>query len=182
MLSREQLLEIQSRLATQTEEGSAPASSDIAIDQMRRDAQALYSEVERLTRFVVDFSGEVTSKLETLERDMLTLEAENARLRSVTQSTYFERDACVGLISQMAILLGHPAGTGRFNVAEQNGTQAQNRVIVDLPSGQVSWEFLEEDAHLFQSLPQYEGQFVDQTIRDIYSKVMSPGLNGTTTN
>lgn len=176
MLSDAQLVEIAQRIA------SSECEADPA--RLRADALALMAEVERIGKTMNAFTANVTSRLNELERDMLSLESENARLRSVTQSTYFERDACVGLISKFAVALGLTAGTGRFEVVERNRegndeTQAQNRVLVDLPSGQVSWEYLDEDAHLFESLPPYPGAVEPQSIRDIYSKVMNPGIPAT---
>jgi hypothetical protein len=170
MMSHSQLVEIQSRI-----------DSGATSEELRGDAQALLSEVMRLTGFVKEFSSQVTGKLETLEEDMVRMENENARLRSVCESTYFERDACVGLIARLARLNGMPAGTGKFKSQQENsdGSQSlhdQHRVVVDLPTGQVSWEYLEAEAHLFESLPEYAGELKDQSVRDIYSKVMEPGL------
>lgn len=106
----------------------------------------------------------VSDKLDVLEKDMLALEAENERLRAGNISTYFERDACVSLIAKMARQLGLNVGT------------TANQVVVDLPSGQAAWEYLESEAHLFADLPAYSGSVEDQSIQDIYRRVMNPEL------
>jgi hypothetical protein len=110
------------------------------------------------------FTQEINSRLAMLEKDMGALETENARLRAGSVSAFFERDACISLLAQMADRLGFVAGT------------VQNRVVVELPSGQVSWDFLEEDAHLFSALPPFIGTVIEQDNREIYTKVMNPGF------
>ena len=170
MLSQTQLAEIRQRLTTE-ESGEA----------MRADTAALLTEVERLQRFVLEFGAQVTSKVDALEVDMHRLDTENSRLRAVAESTYFERDACIGLICRMAVLLGIRVGVGRFDVMQENmdgrtERHLQNRVVVDLPGGQVSWDFLDDEAHLFDWLPPYEGSLEAQTVQQNYSKVMNPML------
>jgi hypothetical protein len=155
MLSQAQLVEIKSRIESATG-ASTPE---------REDAAALLAEVARLQRSVDAFSENVNTKLAVLEEDMIKLEGENGRLRSVCESTYFERDACIGLIARMATQMGIPAGT------------LNNRVVVDLPSGQVSWDYLDSEAHLFEWLPTYAQSLQEQSVRDIYAKVMNPSFD-----
>jgi hypothetical protein len=112
------------------------------------------------------------ARLNELEQDLVRLEAENSRLRTNTQSTYFERDACIGLIARMAVRLGLKAGC----VQRQTELGLERRVVVDLPSGQVSWDYLEAEAHLFEWLPEYPAPVQEQSIQDIYMRVMNPGL------
>jgi hypothetical protein len=158
MMSQSQMVEIQKRI-----EDAATSP-----EQLRADAAVLFAETLRLNMHVSQFTSQVSEKLTALEADMLILEAENARVKNVCESTYFERDACIGLISKMATLMKIPVGI------------VQNRVVIDLPSGQVSWDFLESEAHLFDRLPQYAHSLREQTVQDLYAKVMNPGFDQST--
>ena len=117
--------------------------------------------------------SQVEARLAALEADMELLEAENTRLRTNTASTYFERDACVNLLIRLARAQGMKAG--RAERAKAHGTE--KLVVLDLPAGQVQWEYLEAEAHLFADLPQYTDPVQDLTIQEVYAKVMNPGID-----
>lgn len=172
MLSQSQLLEIKKRM-----DATQPSSAEM----IQGDRNLLYAEVERLTKFVRNFSDGVNRKLDDLEANMLRLEEENERLRTICRSSNLERDACVGLLAKMARKLGLTVGVGKHEWAEkdaegQEKVYTQNRVIVELPSGQVSWDYLDTESHLFEELPQYPGAVEMQTIQDTYFKVMNPNF------
>ncbi len=122
---------------------------------------------------MTDLRTQVEAKLDHLEKDMILLEAENERLRKNTESTYFERDACVSLILQLAARLGMQTGKAERTTAHG----IEKLVILDLPAGQVCWEYLPAEAHLFEALPEYTDSIQQQSIGDIYAKVMNPGLS-----
>jgi hypothetical protein len=170
MLSSSQLSEIVKRVEA---DQAAP------YDEAREDRALLVAEVDRLNKFLKTFSDRVTEKLDILDADMLNLEKENERLRKMNKSSNIERDACIGLLSKMALLVGLPVGIGKFEVSEETSSgekqsQLQNRIVIDLPSGQVSWDFLDSESHLFEGLPPYGGVLENQTIQENYSKVMNP--------
>jgi hypothetical protein len=172
MLSQSQLLEIRKRM----DPNQTPS-----IEAVQEDRDLLYSEVERLTKFVKNFSDGVNRKLDDLEANMVRLDEENERLRTMCRSSNLERDACVGLLAKMAKTLGLSVGVGKHEWAEldstgQQKTFSQNRVVIELPSGQVSWDYLESESHLFDELPQYSGNMEIQSIQDTYLKVMNPNL------
>lgn len=171
MLSQEQLAGISNKILT-------------GDQSVHEEAKILVHEVIALQRALAEFTARVNAQLANVEEGMEKLEQENARLRKVTESTYFERDACVGLISKFAMQLGMPVGTGKFEVTQENeggnrSLQSQNRVVIDLPTGQVSWDFLDDDAHLFSGLPEYKDSLKYENVRDVYMKVMEPGLEQT---
>lgn len=166
MLSLNELFEMKKRIASEEAAGTL----------LQTDAARLVVEVERLQGFVRDFSNRVEGDLRSLEADMVKLDRENERLRRMTESTYFERDACIGLVARLAVQLGMKAGRVQRQIPEG----IQHCVIVDLPSGQVAWDYLESEAHLFDWLPDYPSAVLDQTEREIYTKVMNPGLNPAT--
>lgn len=148
---------------------------------LSEESVLLLQEVRRLKKFLAEFNADVDRQLKEIEASMTLLEGENSRLRSVNTSTFFERDACISLLARLASAQGLRAGTCRAQVPEVNREgkeelQTQNRVVVDLPSGQVSWDFLEEDGHLFAELPPYERPLELQSTREIYTRVMNPGI------
>jgi hypothetical protein len=130
------------------------------------DAQKLVNEIDRLNRRFSDYSTSVDQKLDAVENSMLELEAENARLVFAKAAAFAERDTCVALIAQLSAANGLRVGT-----------LPDNRVIVDLPSGQVSWEFNDSEGHLFLSHPGYSDPLEDMTIEEKYRRVMNPGLS-----
>src|SRR5689334_8702492 len=97
MLSQSQLIEIKNRIVS--DQNTSPES-------IREDRDLLYSEVERLMKFVKNFSDGVNRKLDDLEANMVRLEEENERLRTLGRSSNLERDACIGLLAKMAKRLG----------------------------------------------------------------------------
>ena len=128
----------------------------------------LLAEVERLADWVGDFSKGIERKLQGLEKDHARLDEDNARLRRNVTSTYFERDACVGLIARLAERAGFRVGT--------KPTEPLPRVVVDLPVGQVCWEYDPSEAHLFDWLPVYPGEIEEQSTQELYARVMNPHL------
>lgn len=170
MISPSNFLEIQARVKTN------PTSED---------ETTLLAEVIRLQKFTTEYQKTVLARLDELNECRLLLEEENERLRTVTQSTYFERDACIGLIARLAKTLGLTVGKAQFESIEENrdktnSLQTQRRVIVDLPGGQVSWDYLESEAHLFESLPAYTKIIETQTVQSVYTRVMNPELGEST--
>mgnify|MGYP007080469071 CR=1 FL=1 len=148
-------------------------SGETSEADIRRDAVTLLSEVMRLTFLTNDLSAQALEKLSSIEDDLVRLEKDIERLRGIVKSTYFERDASIGLLARMATGLGMKSG--RIERTTEHGVE--RRVIVDLPSGQVSWEYLEPEAHLFEALPIYEGALEERSVQDTYMTVMNPGLS-----
>ena len=134
------------------------------IETKNEESLVLLTEVESLNKEAWDYKNVVLRKLTTLEEDMNRLVTENARLLSLRDSAEVERDACVGLLVQLAVANGIKAGV------------KGNQVIVDLKSGQVSWEFAESESHLFENLPEYKNPVEVLEIGEKYRRVMNPSL------
>lgn len=165
------------KICARVEAASKNGGDTVLLD----DARTLLLEVARLGALNESFTQNLMARVDAWSDDMETLEKENARLRRNTESTYFERDACVGLIARLARIQGFKVGKGKFEVAETGAdgaptSQLQNRVVVDLPSGQVSWEYFDAEAHLFESLPEYDQALQPQTVGETYLKVLNPDL------
>ena len=108
---------------------------------------------------------EIDAKLDGLETDMERLVAENHRLIQERISSYVELDFCVSLMAKLAVKNGFTAGI-----------IPGNYVVIDLPVGQVSFEFAEAEAHLFSELPPYEKPVEEIDTQEKYRRVMNPGL------
>lgn len=119
----------------------------------------------QLRQELIDYKNVVLRKLNSLEHDMNRLVAENERLVQARESAYVERDACLGLIAQLAAKCGLTTGV-------VNG----NTVVVDLPSGQVSWDVEASESHLFAELPEYSNPIEEIEIMEKYRRVMNPGV------
>ncbi len=135
------------------------------IESKNEDALILLTEVEHLQKESFDYKSTVLRKLTSLETDMNRLVAENSRLITLRDSAYVERDACIGLLVKLAIAKGFSAGIA-------NG----NTVILELDKGQVSWEFGESEAHLFEGLPEYQKPIEDIDMVEKYRRVMNAGI------
>lgn len=127
--------------------------------------QKLTAEVERLKKYIADYSSTVTQKIDLIEKDLVRMDAENSRLILAKDLAFVERDACIGLLVKLAMASGWRAGVAHGNA-----------VIIDLPNGQVSWEFNESEAHLFSGLPTYPNSIEEITIEEKYSRVMNANL------
>jgi hypothetical protein len=125
----------------------------------------LVAEIERLQKFVRDYSATVTQKIDLIDQNRELLEGENQRLLTAKEIMSIERDACVALVAKLALVSGNRAGIGR-----------ENAVIVDLPSGQVSWQIQESEAHLVEGLPSYTDQIEEIPLEENYRRVMNPGI------
>ena len=108
---------------------------------------------------------ELYLKLNRIEDNMNRLLAENEKLIILRDAAYVERDACVALAARLAQAQGMTVGVV--------GTET---VVVELPSGQVSWEFGASEAHLFEMLPPYTGEIEVLEPVDQYRRVMNPGI------
>ncbi|HCM40196.1 MAG: hypothetical protein A2Z97_11285 [Bdellovibrionales bacterium GWB1_52_6] len=129
------------------------------------DVPRLVSEVENWQQYVIKYNNGINQQLDKIEQDMVRMEAENARILSAKEVLSVERDACAGLIARLA----HSTG---FRV----GVAPENRIVVELPSGQVSWRLEESEAHLLEGLPAWDTAIEDLPIEETYRRVMNPGL------
>lgn len=107
-------------------------------------------------------SEQINSKLNEIESDMEKLVTENRRLIDARNGVYVELDTCVSLIAKFANKCGYSVGTAPGNI-----------IVIDLPSGQVSWEFGAEEAHLFDTFGPYEKPIEDISAQEKYARVMN---------
>ncbi len=147
------ILEIKARL-----------TQDPTVFELKNDVATLLAEVNRLNSVIQDLSVNTGNKVIELGEDMIQLEQITEALRQSCTSAEFERDATVGLLCKMASKLGMQTG------------RTDNRAVIDLPAGQVSWEYLDEEAHLFAELSPYPAAIETTDMQEIYTRVMNPAL------
>ncbi len=104
-------------------------------------------------------------RLDSIEADMQKLLDENTRLIRDRESAYVELDSWVSLLAKLAVQKGLSAGLAN-----------PTTFAMDLESGQVSWEFAESEAHLFEELPAYEKPLEVMENREKYRRIMNPGF------
>ena len=85
-------------------------------------------------------------------------------------AVYSERNKLIALVAKQAIALGHQAGL------LQDGDAAapwQHVVVIDLPSGQVSWHIHDNELYWFAFLGAYEQAWDGHTTEQKYNRVLS---------
>jgi len=135
------------------------------IESKNEEALALLITIEQLQKTAFENKQNVFRKLTALEEDMNRLVEENQRLIALRDSAYFEKDASVSLLVKLAAANGFTAGV-----------VPGNRVVLELKSGQVSWEFEETESHLFEGLPAYSKPVEEIDIVENYRRVMNSGI------
>jgi hypothetical protein len=123
------------------------------------------SELALLKKQMSDYTASVNAKLGGLEADMEALLAENRRLIDLRESAQVELDLCVALIGRLASKAGLGAGAA-----------GGDTVVVQLPSGQVSWQLSPSQLHALEELPRYPGPVEELEIQEKYKRVMKPGF------
>ena len=108
---------------------------------------------------------EVDQRLHVIETDMQALLMENRRLVAERESVYVELDSWVSLIAKLAHTKGLIVGL-----------VSPTRVAIELPSGVVSFEFAESEAHLYEELPPYGKPLEMIENAENYRRIMNPGF------
>ncbi len=128
----------------------------------------LVTEVDRLQLETSQYTRVVEQKLKILEENLELFARENSRLLAVKDALMVERDSCTSLIAKLAEKSGYSVGKTDDSI-----------VVVNLPSGQVSWPFHPDEKHLFADLPDYIGAVETIEMVELYTRVMNPGLEAT---
>lgn len=165
---------IQARLQRNAHEARVTellAANNAEVDR-RRDAVAQARDLERR----LELAEHALGRIESLARDRsdpgvavrsIILEiaqdalAERAQAGTPTlaeviaqkDGAYEERNRLVSLLARM-----FPSGIAKTAI-EGWAPEWENCVYIDLPTGQVSWHYHDREAHLFEGLPAYAGQW-----------------------
>lgn len=78
---------------------------------------------------------------------------------------YRERNAVVAALAKL-----FPSGLKKTEI-EGWEPEWHNCVYIDLPTGQVSWHFHDNDVNLFAGLPPYEGEWDGHTTPEKYARL-----------
>ncbi len=140
----------------------------MSITPSSQDTAVLQAEIDRLQSFIREYGESVTRKLDSIEECSTQLEAENQRLITAKETMRIERDACISLLAKLALAQGLTVGATE-----------DNSIVVELPSGQVSWKIAESETHLLDGLPVYTQTVQELELQETYTRVMNPGISGT---
>lgn len=78
---------------------------------------------------------------------------------------YLERNRLVSLLARL-----YPSGLRRTDI-EGWDSEWHGCVMIDSPVGQLSWHYHDSQAHLFEGLPQYEGDWDGHTTAEKYARI-----------
>jgi hypothetical protein len=83
-------------------------------------------------------------------------------------NAYRERNTVLALLARMALQMGWKAGVKHDPTQEQGW---QNLLFIELPTGQASWHYSDEDAVLLVGLPEYDAVWDGHSTPDKYERV-----------
>lgn len=81
------------------------------------------------------------------------------------EDAYYQRNQVVAALAKC-----FPSGVKATNIPDWSG-EWHNCVYIDLPTGQVSWHFHDDHAHLFANLPTYEGTWDGHDTEEKYRRL-----------
>lgn len=76
-----------------------------------------------------------------------------------------ERNKVVALLARL-----FPAGISNKRIPDGHGN-VKGCVLIDLPTGQISWHFADEDADHFRGLPSYLGEYDGHSQEEKYKRL-----------
>lgn len=139
-----------------------------------RKAQRLVSRERSDAAFkrVADLEAQLELVLElaaSLRREQ-NLRSDVEAMRGRKDGAYLERNRVVALVARMALAMGLRAGVARTDIPGWN-EHWNGCVYVDLPTGQCSWHFHDDQAFLFEGLPDYEPEYDGHETPEKYARV-----------
>lgn len=97
------------------------------------------------------------------------------RITAEKNAIYNERNRVVAALAKLTVVLrgspfcGQRTAGMMVDLAAESGWQ--NVVIIDYPTGQVSWHIPDEELSLFSKLPLYEGDWDGHTTEEKYDRL-----------
>lgn len=129
-------------------------------DRIARAIKALRTPDQTLARVPNTIRQSLAEVIEGLQRD-----------KAAADAAYLERNRLVALLASM-----YPSGVARTDIPgwlpEWHGC-----VYIDLPTGQVSWHYHDDHAHMFANLPPYTKQWDGHTTDEKYQRVSDLALS-----
>jgi hypothetical protein len=102
---------------------------------------------------------------EEWQKEVELLRAENARLKNDKDGAYLERNKLVALLAKLC-----PSGIKRTAI-DGWSDDWHGCVFIDFPWGQASWHYHDSQAHLFEGLPPYQGEWDGHTTDEKYAAI-----------
>ena len=100
------------------------------------------------------------------------LAAENEKLRAALDGAYNERNRLVAFMARL-----FPSGLKKTDIPGWDEAW-HGCVYIDLPTGQASWHFHDREAHLFDGLPPYSGEWDGHNTDEKYERIARAALEG----
>jgi hypothetical protein len=104
------------------------------------------------------------SVVNVTDKEMAQAQALRA-MEARKDAAYLERNQLVALLSKI-----FPAGK-RKTAIEGWSEDWHGCVYIDLPTGQASWHYHDSQAHLFEHLPEYQGEYDGHTTEQKYQRI-----------
>ncbi|WP_349745350.1 hypothetical protein [Roseateles cavernae] len=101
----------------------------------------------------LEMTDDARHSLESAAEQLLFLKQQVARTETVCDAVYLERNQVVAALAKC-----FPSGIARTAI-EGWAPEWHGCVYIDLPTGQASWHYHDREAHLFEGLPPYAGQW-----------------------
>ena len=92
------------------------------------------------------------------------------RLRAALDCVYNERNRLVALMARL-----FPSGLKKTAIPGWDEAW-HGCVYIDLPTGQASWHFHDREAHLFDGLPPYSGEWDGHSTDEKYERIARAAL------
>jgi hypothetical protein len=92
------------------------------------------------------------------------------KLESIANEAYTERNRLVALLASL-----FPSGVKKTDIPGWDAAW-HGCVYIDLPHGQASWHFHDDEAHLFAHLPPYKGEWDGHTTEEKYERIARQAL------
>jgi hypothetical protein len=92
------------------------------------------------------------------------------KLLDAKDQAYTERNRLVAFLARVAYNRGHVVSVTKTEI-EGWESAWHNCVYVELPHGQASWHFHEDDAHLFKDLPVRHHPWDGHTTEEKYARI-----------
>lgn len=103
-----------------------------------------------------------------------TLVDEVAALTKTKNEAYTERNLCVAALARMAQANDLKVGVGLHDAADKLWDHAWRFIIfIELPTGQVSWHFHQDELPLFKDFATYEAPYDGHSTPEKYNRLMA---------
>ena len=137
------------------------------INALKSEVAQRDREIAHLRELTRHSSQEHSILVESLEQDI-------QRLQNLSSAAYEERNHLVALLAKL-----FPSGTKRTEIAGWD-EQWHGCVYIDFPWGQASWHYHDRDAHMFDHLPAYHGQWDGHSTDEKYTAILAAVKHGET--